>query len=179
MKTEKRNGMQYVVPQKGDRRQLAGVAACDIVATGSGLLSLPHSQDGDCLSTKYDVLVVADLVEVIISISELFGCPKFTDACMYVILILLYHLLQGSSGLMRQGALADILYAVRFLMNDGFQMVPGVIKRHFPASFSEFLKVWMVLTAYLGLGLQCRFEYAVVCVHSLSFSQTLSVFLLT
>ncbi len=122
METEKRKGMQYVAPQERDR-QLVGVAGCDIVRTGPGLLSLPHSQD-DRLSAKYDVLLMADLVEVIIPIS-VFSFPKFTDNCMYC---LSSYLLQGSSGLLRQGALADILYAAKFLMNDGFRMVPGVIK---------------------------------------------------
>ncbi len=119
---EKRKGMQYVAPQERGR-QLAGVAGCDIVGTGSGLLSLPHSQD-DHLSAKYDVLVMADLVEVMIPISA-FSFPKFTDDCMYYSSS---YLLQGSSGLVRQGALADILYAAKFLMNDGFRMAPGVIK---------------------------------------------------
>ncbi len=65
MEAEKRKGMRHVAPEERDRQQLTGIAECDIVATGSGLLSLPHSQ-GDRLNAKHDVLVVADLVEVII-----------------------------------------------------------------------------------------------------------------
>ncbi len=66
MEAEKRKGTQHVVPQEKDGQWLTGIADCDIVATGSGLLSLPHSQDDDNLNAKYDILVVADLIEVII-----------------------------------------------------------------------------------------------------------------
>ncbi len=129
MEAEKRaGGMQYVASKERDR-QLAVVAGCDIVGTESGLMSLPRGQAAH-LSAKYDVLIMADLVEASIS-SYFIQFPR-----IYWLLYVLFssYLLQGSSGLLRQGALADILYATRFLMNAGFRMVPGVIKKNLSAS---------------------------------------------
>ncbi len=57
--------MQYVASKERDR-QLAVVAGCDIVGTESGLMSLPRGQAAH-LSAKYDVLIMADLVEASIS----------------------------------------------------------------------------------------------------------------